>query len=110
MQKSTYKGIAFIHADLDLYGLNPYQFRIYCHIARRGQCYSSLKTIANICKMSVRKTQYCLKELEELDLISKVIREGKTDIYELTDRSEWVESKESTEIKLDVADFIMHNF
>ncbi|KKD35255.1 hypothetical protein WN50_26360 [Limnoraphis robusta CS-951] len=87
----------FIHADLDLYGLNPYQFRLYAHIARRGKCYSSLQTIARICKMSVRKAQYGLKELESLGMIKKEIRQGKTDVYELTNREEWKEVERDSE-------------
>jgi len=90
-------GMIFIHADLDLYGLNPYQFRLYAHIARRGECYSSLKTIARICKMSVRKAQYGLKELESLGMIKKDIRKGKTDVYQLTYREEWKEVERDSE-------------
>jgi DNA-binding MarR family transcriptional regulator len=56
---------------LDLYGLNPYEFRIYGHIARRGNCYANLKTIAAICKMSVRQAQYALKDLTDKNLITK---------------------------------------
>ncbi len=92
-------GMIFIHADLDLYGLNPYQFRLYAHIARRGECYSSLQTIARICKMSVRKAQYGLKELESLGMIKKEIRKGKTDIYELTSREEWKEIERDSELE-----------
>ncbi|MGB3189359.1 MAG: helix-turn-helix domain-containing protein [Limnoraphis sp.] len=75
------------------------QFRLYAHIARRGQCYSSLQTIARICKMSVRKAQYGLKELESLGMIKKDIRKGKTDIYELTSREEWKEIERDSELE-----------
>jgi hypothetical protein len=27
--------VAFVHDFLDAYGLDPYEFRIYCHIVRR---------------------------------------------------------------------------
>ncbi|ACK67131.1 conserved hypothetical protein [Rippkaea orientalis PCC 8801] len=79
----------FVHSDLDLYGLDPYEFRLYAHIARRGKCYSSLKTLAKICNMSVRRAQYGLKALESFGLIQKEIRRGKTDIYQLTPRNQW---------------------
>ncbi|OKH40152.1 helix-turn-helix domain-containing protein [[Phormidium ambiguum] IAM M-71] len=78
-----------VHADLDLYGLSPYEFRLYAHIARRGECFASLETTAKICKMSVRKAQYALKTLEKLGLVQKTVRKGKTDIYELTPRKCW---------------------
>ena len=89
----------FIHSDLDLYGLNPYEFRLYAHIARRGRCFSNLQTISNICKMSIRKAQYGLKALESFGLIKKEVRKGKTDIYELSDRSEWKPPKDDEELE-----------
>lgn len=95
--KKTSNRMIFVHADLDLYGLDPYEFRLYGHIARRGQCFSSLETMANICKMSVRKAQYGLKSLENKGLIEKITRKGRTDIYKPTPRSEWKEPLESSE-------------
>lgn len=88
-EKNPSQKMVFVHADLDLYGLSPYEFRLYAHIARRGKCYSSLKKMAKICRMSVRKAQYALKTLENQNLIKKRIRKGTTDIYEVTNRSEW---------------------
>jgi DNA-binding transcriptional regulator GbsR (MarR family) len=78
-----------VDMELDLYGLNPYEFRIYGHIARRNKCYANLKTIAAICKMSVRQAQYALKNLTEKKLITKTIRKGSTDIYQIADKSKW---------------------
>lgn len=97
-EKIRSERIIFVHADLDLYGLSPYEFRIYAHIARRGQCYSSLKTMAHICKMSVRKAQYALKTLESLGLIQKIIRKGRTDVYQLNPRNEWKNPEHSSEL------------
>jgi DNA-binding MarR family transcriptional regulator len=76
-EKNPSQKMVFVHADLDLYGLSPYEFRLYAHIARRGKCYSSLKKMAKICRMSVRKAQYALKTLENQNLIKKRIRKGK---------------------------------
>ena len=84
--------------DLDLYGLDPYEFRIYGHIARRGDCYANLKTIAAICKMSVRQAQYALKDLTDKKLITKIIRKGTTDRYQIADRSEWKEPDYTVEL------------
>lgn len=91
--------IIFVHSDLDLYGLSPYEFRLYAHIARRGQCFSNLNTTAKICKMSVRKAQYALKNLESWGLVEKTIRKGKTDIYELTPRSKWKDPEDDEDLK-----------
>lgn len=50
---------AFIPSFLDDFGLNPYQFRIYCRLARRagagGQCWESADNMAKACLMN-RKT------------------------------------------------------
>lgn len=98
-EKNSSNRMIFVHADLDLYGLDPYEFRLYAHIARRGKCYSSLETLANICKMSVRKAQYGLKSLEKKKLIEKTVRHGRTDIFQLTPRSEWKEAENSDKLQ-----------
>lgn len=88
-----------VDMELDLYGLDPYEFRIYGHIARRGDCYANLKTIAAICKMSVRQAQYALKDLTDKKLITKIVRKGTTDLYRIADRSEWKEPNYTVEPK-----------
>ncbi|MGB3421392.1 MAG: helix-turn-helix domain-containing protein [Dolichospermum sp.] len=98
-EKNSPNGVIFVHADLDLYGLSPYEFRLYAHVARRGECFSSLETIANICKMSVRKAQYGLKSLEKQGLIKKKIRKGRTDVYKLTSRVEWKEPEYANKLQ-----------
>ena len=98
-EKNSPNRVIFVHADLDLYGLSPYEFRLYAHVARRGECFSSLETIANICKMSVRKAQYGLKSLEKQGLIKKKIRKGRTDVYELTSRVEWKEPEYANKLE-----------
>lgn len=98
-EKNLYNGMIFVHADLDLYGLNPYEFRLYAHIARRRKCFSSLETMAKICKMSVRKAQYALKTLEKSGLVQKTVRKGKTDIYELTPRNCWKDPQSDTNLE-----------
>jgi DNA-binding MarR family transcriptional regulator len=77
------KNLIFVHSILDEAGLNVYQFRVLAHVARRGQCFASLETTAKICQMSIRKAQYTLKELEQMGLVVKQIRKGRTDIYHL---------------------------
>ncbi|GGA50666.1 hypothetical protein CYANOKiyG1_70210 [Okeania sp. KiyG1] len=49
--------------------------------------------------MSIRKAQYGLKALESFGLITKEVRKGKTDIYELSDRSEWKPPKDDEKLE-----------
>jgi hypothetical protein len=73
----------FVHLSLDEAGLDPYEFRLIAHIARRKRCFASLAKTAKICRMSVRKAQYALKSLYDKGFIVKKTRPGHTDIYEL---------------------------
>ncbi|MBW4671455.1 MAG: hypothetical protein KME60_29540 [Cyanomargarita calcarea GSE-NOS-MK-12-04C] len=41
--------------------------------------------------MSVRQAQYALKDLTDKNLITKKKRQGTTDHYQITDRSQWKE-------------------
>lgn len=77
------KNLIFLHSSLDELGLDPYEFRLLCHISRRGLCYASLNTTAEICNMSVRKAQSALKFLVKEGLVMKETRRGRSDIYSL---------------------------
>ncbi len=77
------KKAIFVHSALDQVGLDVYEFRLLGHIARRGSCFASLATTADICKMSVRKAQSTLKSLEKRRFIEKKQRIGRTDVYKL---------------------------
>ncbi len=81
-KKQPQKAI-FVHSALDQADLDVYEFRLLGHIARRGSCFASLATTANICKMSVRKAQSTLKSLEKRGFIEKKQRLGRTDVYKL---------------------------
>ena len=48
---------------LDDSDLDPYQFRVFCHIARVGICYQSVHTIANECNISSGKASTTRKWL-----------------------------------------------
>lgn len=97
--------LPLVRSDLDEYGLDPYEFRIYAHIVRRtggklsGVCFAKLKKTAEICKMSVRKAQYALKTLCDAGLILKEQRRGRTDVYKLAPRSNWKPKEELEEIR-----------
>jgi hypothetical protein len=101
--------VAFVHDFLDSYGLDPYEFRIYCHIVRRTggkpekQCFSSLSKIAETCEMSQRKTQQVVKFLVAARMIIKEAKKHpkyKTDIYHVTLASEWVPKLQLNELRV----------
>lgn len=89
----------FVHYDIDELGLDPYEFRIYGHIARRRKCFASLDKIAATCCMSVRKVQYVLKVLEQADLISKEKREGRVNTFRLKKPSCWLGKLDRDKLK-----------
>lgn len=85
------KNLLFIHSILDEGGLTPNEFRLICHISRRGECYASLATIAEVTRISVRTIQKTLKSLVEKGLVLKDTKPGRTDIYRLPDHESLVE-------------------
>ena len=97
--------LPMVHSLFDDYGLDVYEFRIYSHIVRRtggklyNECFATLKKMATMCKMSVRKAQYALAALCEAKFIEKVPRRGRTDIYKLKPMSEWKSKDELTSIR-----------
>jgi Helix-turn-helix domain len=100
------KSVAFVHDFLDSHNLDPYEFRIYCHIVRRtggkpeGVCFASLARIASTCKISERKTQQVLKFLIEARMITKQKNPGrKTDEYRVTLPDEWIPSTQLDELR-----------
>jgi hypothetical protein len=94
--------LPLVHSDLDEYGLDPYEFRLYAHVVRRtggklhGECFAKLKKTAEICHMSVRKAQYALKTLCDAGLILKEQRRGRTDVYRLTPKATGSQKKNSS--------------
>lgn len=85
---------AFIPSFLDDFGLDPFEFRLYSHIARRagngGKCWEKIDNIASVCRME-RKTAYrAFKFLEEHKLLSVERRIGKTSVITLNHQSVWI--------------------
>lgn len=77
---------AFIPADLDDRGLDPYTFRVYCRLCRRagvGCAYESVPNMAAACKMSERMVQRALKTLLDMNLIDARSASGKPTVYRL---------------------------
>lgn len=106
LEASKYKvAMPMVHSDLDEYGLDPYEFRVYAHIVRRtggkltGTCFAKLSSVAEVTGMSVRKVQYSLRVLLEAGLIEKDTRRGRTDIYYISPMSNWVSQDKIKEIR-----------
>jgi len=105
VDKAPPQSVAFVHNFLDEYELDPYEFRLYAHIVRRtggkpnGICFSSVNTIARICKMSPRKVQQTLKVLIAANLITQTKRAGRTDEYRVRPSSDWVTSEQLNQIR-----------
>jgi hypothetical protein len=81
--------VAFIHGDLDDRGLTAPQFRVYGHIARRGTCYASAKTIAEHCRLSRNTVWNCLNELCAQGMLKREQRQGQATVFKLAPISDW---------------------
>ncbi|MBE9038180.1 helix-turn-helix domain-containing protein [aff. Roholtiella sp. LEGE 12411] len=82
----------FIHSELDDYGLNPYEFRVYAHIARRAGhlgAFESIKNMAQFCRMSEGKVKQALRQLIHYGLVSRESRVGTSSVYKLSPKSQW---------------------
>ncbi len=87
---------AFIPSFLDDFGLDVYQFRVYCRLARRagagGQCWESVNNIANACNMNRKTVMGAIASLLKFCLIRQTKRPGKSDLYQLTHHRHWIKS------------------
>lgn len=85
---------AFIPSFLDDFGLDVYQFRVYCRLARRagagGQCWESVNNIANACNMNRKTVMSAIASLLKFCLIRQTKRPGKSDLYQLTHHRHWI--------------------
>src|SRR5690606_29623698 len=84
----------FIHSELDDFGLTPFEFRAYAHLARRvndrkGEYYEKLKNGADVCRMDVKTYRAALVALEEYGLVSREERPGQTSVFRLNPKSAW---------------------
>ena len=101
-------GIAFIHSVLDEYGLDTYEFRIYCHIARRAGkskktedkgCWESIANIAKNCKINIKTARKSLAFLEDRKLVNVEKRTGYTSLIILNSVEDWLPCDRSTPVK-----------
>lgn len=91
--------IAFVPALLDDYGLDPIEFRLYCHIARRaganGICWESAATMAQTCGIGERTVRSKLRSLAARNMITRHSRPGRTPEIRLTSPEVWSPRQQS---------------
>ncbi|MGY8644304.1 MAG: helix-turn-helix domain-containing protein [Verrucomicrobiales bacterium] len=66
----------FVRSEIDDAGLSPSEFRVYARIARRGDCYERVGSIAKGCLLHPDTVRKAVKKLKSLRLISIRPRPG----------------------------------
>jgi len=72
----------FIPSKLDEAGLPANQFRVLCHLWRRGETYSNAATIAKVCRLKRDTVFGILSDLEKSGFILRKPRPGQTTLIE----------------------------
>lgn len=85
---------AFIHSALDDAGLSASEFRVFCHVARRGECFSSVETISRICRLDDQTVRDVLKRLVEKKFLIREMRSGTSNLYRVAPIAAWHPSRE----------------
>ncbi len=83
----------FVRREIDDYGLDPYEFRIYARITRRagnGEAWESLNNMASACCMSLSRARRALHLLKLAKLVKSSERPGYSTVYRLTPQHKWV--------------------
>ncbi|PSB31366.1 helix-turn-helix domain-containing protein [Chlorogloea sp. CCALA 695] len=86
----------FVRREIDDYGLDPYEFRIYARITRRagnGEAWESLTNMASACCMSLSRARRALQLLKLAKLVKSIERPGYSTVYRLTPQHMWVASE-----------------
>lgn len=79
----------FIPRTLDDFGFTPAQYRIVCRVARRGDCFESIQSMAACCKLSVKTVKSVIRTLTNCGVFEKKPRQGQTSIFRLAPYSQW---------------------
>lgn len=92
----------FVPSEIDDYGLDPYEFRIYARLVRRagrGDAWESIPKMAGACRMSESRARAALQLLEAARLIASVKRKGDTTIRRLNPKRYWAHPEQVDEIR-----------
>lgn len=79
----------FIPAKLDDADLTPHEFRVFCHISRRGECTASIGTMSGNIGISEPTVRDALKTLRSAEMIECEERPGTTNKYRTRPTEEW---------------------
>jgi len=83
----------FVRREIDDYGLDPYEFRLYARITRRagnGEAWESMANMASACCMSLSRARRALQLLKLARLIESIERPGYSNLHRLTPQHRWV--------------------
>jgi len=86
----------FVKSEIDDYGLDPYEFRIYARIVRRagrGDAWESIPNMAKACMMSESRVRLSLQLLEAAGLIESHERCGYSTVRRITPKAKWVDAE-----------------
>lgn len=92
--------VIVLHAEVEDYGLDPYQMRVYIRIVRRagrGECFETVANMAKGCEMSTGSVKKAIKFLIDHRFITRHesgAKEGRASRYRLTDPELWIHAKE----------------
>jgi len=92
----------FVKSEIDDYGLDPYEFRLYARIVRRagrGEAWESIPNMAHACQMSISRARKALQLLKAAGLIESVERSGYSTIRRLTPKHKWAHSERLEQIR-----------
>lgn len=97
--------VLFVHSDIDDYPLTTEEFRVYAHIARRaglGEAWPAMASIAKKCRIHEDTARRCIHSLTAYRLLSVEDRskEGKSNKYRLTRKSQWMTAGEVEALQL----------
>jgi DNA-binding transcriptional ArsR family regulator len=87
------RSLIFVHSALDDADLTANEFRVYCHIARRAGsslAWPSVDSIGKVCRMHPDTARTALASLASRGMLRRVERPGQSNLYRLTDKSEWL--------------------
>jgi hypothetical protein len=80
----------FIHSRIDDFGLSPFEFRVYAHLARRGNgAWAGIRSIAKTCRMTKTRASAAIKALFRCGLITGRFKAAHRSSFNLVPMSEW---------------------
>jgi hypothetical protein len=83
----------FIHSKLDEAGFNTSEFRVFCHVARRGECFETVNSISKHCRITEPTVRRSLQSLAAQRFLIREQRIGRTTLYEVAPLEHWKPAK-----------------